>query len=635
MSGYALILDYAGQSERFEGVDLVLEESLGFFELDSTDRTAAVAVAVREIDIPARLLDGHALSRAVARIVDADGEVVLAGRVSEPRWSRKGAALRFSLLGSPWQDGSTFPARWGQRITVVQPGTTEALASLQLPVPLPQIYQVEVAEDLRGSPAEPPIVTAAGLTLYAQQTTGRAGPVVFGAPGYQDGQTWPATPAYWVDTSEGSQRLQIARHRVAASEVTIYGPCVDGETRGKVAQVTHSESTDGTVIALALIEPLLAPGPQIGIVGWHDGGATGYGFDCLFYDSPGATGVPVSVTWDGTGSVATHLADLLAAVVAAFPTATVVDSYVQAVTESPWPSRPTALISLPTGARIDTIETYESPGDGFLTQVITTGLAGPEVPDAFVPSLTASWSVAWHAGEGLPGGAGDVIAYALAQTSVRTDAARLLSARAELNRYQLAGYVDEVVGVVEWLTGQLAWLPISWVQGRRGIYAWLYDPLPVAVAVLDEDDGFAVSGDLAETTREVARQVRLRYRSRADSSDGSYETTQRTLHASLSDGEEVRLATDLCDEAATAERAAALRQRALFAPHVVVPGLLSRSVWGWLRVGDPVEVRAPSVGVVGVGYLTRIADDARGPLEVAVTVLQDPVLTERLALTGS
>jgi hypothetical protein len=222
----------------------------------------------------------------------------------------------------------------------------------------------------------------------------------------------------------------------------------------------------------------------------------------------------------------------------------------------------------------------------------------------------------------LPGGAGDVICYVLDQTRIRLDRGRLESHRQQLNGYVLAGYVDEQVGAIEWLAAQLRALPISWVAGREGLFAWLYDPatLAVPVATLTEGETLSVDGDAGLTSREPVRRVELAYRIRADVADTSLITSQQSLFSRLSNGGVEVLSTDIIDSTTTAERAAALRQRALSRRHPVIGGTVGRDL-AWLRVGDPVQVSAPSWGVSGLGVVSDVVDDGGARVRVSLTVL--------------
>jgi len=198
--------------------------------------------------------------------------------------------------------------------------------------------------------------------------------------------------------------------------------------------------------------------------------------------------------------------------------------------------------------------------------------------------------------------------------------------RRELNRYTLAGYLAEVVPVVPYMMQQLGWLPIAWVQGRRGLRVWVYDPELPPVATLDATDEWDVIGDAGLTQHDPVQQVQLAYRTRGPEDQEALRTSQRSLYTELADPRGVveQLSTVLCDDSASAELAAALRQRALHRRHRVLKGTLPRVWLARIEAGDTVDVYAPAWGVVGRGMVVEIADAGEARIEVEALVWRDP-----------
>lgn len=624
-TGWRIVMAFAGVVEEFDGVEGTIRERLEFFDLSGPDRSFSCSLTPREINVPDLLLAGHDLQDALIAVLDPNGAVVLAGRPDPGvRWARFGEPVGLTVVEAPWYDESTIPQSWDQRVSVRNEDAISAavagLNQLQAITGTSTVnWPAAFTQDLRGDPKTPPVISALGWDVYASRVEGRVGPVVWGAPGYQDGETWPASPAFWVDTTTGAERLMVARHRVAASAVTIYGPCWDGEVRAKVADVVHVRDSQGVLVAVAEIEGLLGRGVRLNIGFSHSPSGT-YEFEVDHTIAGVSAAETINVSWSGGADGPATAVACKEALEAEFR--------LGVVTIVQDDNTPVLWLDLPLG---DDLENYadQYPGapDPNVPVVATIEFSGVNraSPDDFRPDLLAEWWAAWHAGEGLPGGAGDVIRYLLAQTAVRVDAAGLESARRALNGYRLAGFLDEVVPVIEYLTSQLAWLPISWVQGRDGLRVWLYDPDLPPVATLDASDEFDVDTDPRLTSATPVRQVELGYRTQGDTDGRKLRTRQRTLYTALADRRGVveQLETHLCDDRVSAERAAALRQRALHRRHREISGTLPRS-WDWLRAGDVVDVYAPDWGVAGRGVVVEVTDWAEARIGVSAIVWRDP-----------
>lgn len=616
---YSLVLDFGGRTEVIERVDVVLSEVLDFFDLSPSSRSVSVAITPREIDWPAAVADGWDPSDATARIYQS-GRVVLAGTCSGPaRWSERGGTVRLTITEDPWIDSTTIPTSWDQRTTIANDAALDLLAQpFSVKPDVPGFSQGTARwdpVDLRGNPDTPAVVARQGLSLTTDSVVGRWGPWVFGAPGYQDGESWPATPAYWVDTTDGEELLLVARHRVAASQVTIYGTCNDGEVRPKVLDVVHVRDAFGVEVAAVELGPVLTPDDSvITITITHAPSYTYLGtlIDTRRRGRQTRTSTTISGGADlaaATAAWVTAMTQLLADPFGVAPRAAVASPVSGTITLTP--ARGVQIVPI----------AVEAIGGGSATYTI--GETGA-LPTDFAIDLTGDWYAAWTHGEALPGGAGDVIRLILGQTRARVDYAGLLAERGRLNRYRLAGYIDAPTGAIEWLVAQLAALPIGWIVGVDGLRAWVYDPDAVPLHELtDAREGghLEVAGDAGETSRAPVSTVSLSYRHRDDTLIRQRVTAPRSLYrleASRA-GEELSIASDVIDDEATAELAAQLRLRALHRRHLTIVGHVTRRD---IRAGDRVRVDVPRLGVRGVGWVVLVEDDGGDRLLVECAVEQ-------------
>lgn len=126
----------------------------------------------------------------------------------------------------------------------------------------------------------------------------------------------------------------------------------------------------------------------------------------------------------------------------------------------------------------------------------------------------ASYYTSWDGtASGLPSGAGDLLALALERSSLRVDVGSVRSARPLLNRYVLAGYVDDRVPPLEWVQAVLLpILPASLTPGPAGlelaIWPWLDTPDAVALR-LRADVGFSRASAVGYTSRSAPGAVRV------------------------------------------------------------------------------------------------------------------------------
>lgn len=181
----------------------------------------------------------------------------------------------------------------------------------------------------------------------------------------------------------------------------------------------------------------------------------------------------------------------------------------------------------------------------------------------------ADWSVIWDGGDGLSGGAYDVLRHMLKHSTVRKDWASLQGLRDWLNGFTLAGCIDEPVTPWEWVEKNLLpILPVRWAMGRDGFYLVpIYGGhRPISALIVEGPEAVLVGGADAELRTadvEVLNDYTLRYQRREDSRDYGAQVhvhANNCLHALLSrqrHGPSSRVeTTDMVEGDATAARIA-------------------------------------------------------------------------------
>jgi hypothetical protein len=128
-------------------------------------------------------------------------------------------------------------------------------------------------------------------------------------------------------------------------------------------------------------------------------------------------------------------------------------------------------------------------------------------------------------------GAGDVIEWALSQTTTMVDHARFASAAERLNQYKIDAFIDARVNPWEWLNSNvLPLLPVSLVSGPAGVYpvVWRLDARPDhAEIIIDADADASVSraSGVRCDTGGIVNRFTLRYA--YDLMKGKYCATAR------------------------------------------------------------------------------------------------------------
>lgn len=364
------------------------------------------------------------------------------------------------------------------------------------------------------------------FTDAARKAIGRAGPMVIGAPGVTATGTRPGSPAYMIDETSADKRLLIARHRVQASTVTVWGP-------------GYAETVEAA--------------------------------------APVYIGVSYAVL-------------------------------------------------------------HDADDDGDYAYVEIPALPPPVVPPGLhAPAVDAEWYVAWDGGDALPGGAGSALLRLYAASTLLVDVEAWQQAIPILDRWRVAGYIDEAVPPSELAARQiLPLLPISVVMTARGLAPFLWPWLSG-----DRSEGHLIVG------AGCARAGAVRYLGppspRADWRY-AYDPQTRELTGSLSVGTSdaysiaSRSALGRADEVSAAwiwadDVAQTLAMtRAAFAssPSRAVPYMCDASRYGpggshELRIGAPILLTDAAIGLdaveAAVGEIEQDADALR------VTVyLRDDVL---------
>jgi len=183
--------------------------------------------------------------------------------------------------------------------------------------------------------------------------------------------------------------------------------------------------------------------------------------------------------------------------------------------------------------------------------VVTGSLPSPDRPAA----------VSWTRGGALPGGAGSVLAFLLAQSAREIDLPLWVAAAEYLDRYDLGGYVDARIDPMQLVRSILDYLPVAAVRGPRGleprIHPWAHGSTrrrPVTAG-----RGFARTGEIREGET-PATSVEVRYGVGPVSPEGAHSyvlgTTPYALIAEAWGARDVEIRADWVWTEATAARIA-------------------------------------------------------------------------------
>ena len=272
---------------------------------------------------------------------------------------------------------------------------------------------------------------------------------------------------------------------------------------------------------------------------------------------------------------------------------------------------------------------------------------------------SGSYWVGWTSG-GMPGepstaartGLGDVIEWWLDRSTLRLDRAAWGSIRAELNRYQVAGYVDEEVVPWDFLADNLLELaPISIQSGPDGLYPvlWQWDR-PIVLETLDgaaagverteRPEYLAAPSDtVSELTlkwawndrygafRRVTTLLPRRGQSEVDATLDADHLTSAWVAASAQQYGPGRAEVEESDWVADAGTAGLV-----LAWRGLARGQVGRIVrydvdpsYGWLGLGDVVELTDADLALEGVPATVHSVRWAPPALGLGLYLLRDPV----------
>jgi hypothetical protein len=260
--------------------------------------------------------------------------------------------------------------------------------------------------------------------------------------------------------------------------------------------------------------------------------------------------------------------------------------------------------------------------------------AGPGTLDP--TRIDDDWYAEWDDGEALPGGMGDVLELLLNVSSIRLDSARIRGIRSALNRYQLAGYIDDTVTPWEYVRREIMPLiPLAPVQGRSGLYWVLWDPTHFEIVDhLVEGPEVVVDGLLEFSDIEAKSEVRIEYRYRPDTNKTSKATTTHAgtsaycaLAAQRNDTGGHSIQTEIVDAKSTAGAITTTWAAVFGFPPAILPVMCLRSRFGHRRPGDVVRVTIPSKSLVSIpALISAMAFDGSAIVAIELSILTDPII---------
>lgn len=236
----------------------------------------------------------------------------------------------------------------------------------------------------------------------------------------------------------------------------------------------------------------------------------------------------------------------------------------------------------------------------------------------------------------------DVLEHLLSHVPARVDVEQIRAYAPQLDRYRVDTYFAEPADIWEIIDEVLEPYPACLVQGRQGVYVWVWDPeAPSAghlvVGELDTHTGVYEDGQIQVPEQAPLRSARIRH-TRLASTDDYYAITPtrgayyRAAEGQL-DGESLEIEAGHIADAATAQRCADLLMRARGLPARRVPLQVERARWGHLRAGDAVTLTWSELYITARrGVVTRIEDDAGPLLAIVVTLPTDPAAVAPLPI---
>lgn len=233
------------------------------------------------------------------------------------------------------------------------------------------------------------------------------------------------------------------------------------------------------------------------------------------------------------------------------------------------------------------------------------------------------------------GGAADVLETVLSKSTARIDWKRVRGLRSWLNRYQLAGCIDEQVTPWQWVQSNiLPLLSAAVVMGRDGLYLAPYRPYAEPVATLTDGIDISLDPEIRISTETICNQYDLHY-ARSEWSRRYARTAsshaQNNAYAAISlqvyrQLHAVEQSTDIVYDSATAQLIAQERVRAqCFAPRLC-SGTMKRDRWSFLRCGDKVRITSDALALQSVeALIVAISIDGGTLLQLEIAIVEDPI----------
>ena len=246
-----------------------------------------------------------------------------------------------------------------------------------------------------------------------------------------------------------------------------------------------------------------------------------------------------------------------------------------------------------------------------------------------------SWYAEWYDGEALPGGLGAVLELLMGVSSIRLDSARIRGLRTTLDRYQLAGYIDETLTPWAYVRREIMPLvPIAHVQGREGLYWVLWDPTHFEVVDhLVEGPEVVVDGLFEFSDIEAKSEVRMEYRYRPDTNTTTKAAVTHAgtsaycaLAAQRGDTGGHSIKTEIVDDTATAGAITTTWAAVFGFPPAILATQCLRSRFGHRRPGDVVHVTMPSKSLAAKpAIISAMSFDGSPIVAIELSILTDPI----------
>lgn len=459
--------------------------------------------ATGPLDVAALVADGHHPGTGYLEVL-ADDRVVIGGDWMEPEYGPVGVPVRGRIIDAGDTDTALIPASAGEVFRANPEGLSELTRRL-------------IASILARRPST---ITRSDWADAARRAVGEVYPVVIGAPG---SATHPGSPALVVDTTASAVRIMIAGHPVEAATVTMWGPLAVTD-RWRLMGEDYTAASAGTASLRVTIrqsgEVITAiyttPIGAVLVSDIFDEWASDLNAEPLFSAVATATS-----TDNETGTPVLRIVGNAPGVRYAVDLEIVQDRIDSQITIS-HPGAPVDSPALSSQAGVTVHHDVDGHGATYAY------VDGSDLTDIMIDDETQSW-VSWTDGDAMPGGAGDVLHLLSALADGPTDHAAFAAMAPTLNRWQLAGYLDEQVSPLELLrSAVLPVLPVTIVSGEHGrrpeLWPWV-DGSAVEVVLTAGLNGWAREDGAAVSYVEAAQMPGAGLRYGWDPSTSDYAGT--------------------------------------------------------------------------------------------------------------